>query len=171
MARQHRAFTLIEMLGVIAIMALLSAAASVMLSGPRHEADLQDGIEQIQQADLSSRTLARQSDEKISLTINVSQGRLIRVAGTAETLLGNLPGDVKIERVRAGSAAIDFGSPNIDYSKRGCSNSYAVRLASSAGEKQWIVFAGLTGQMLKVDDQDVDDIFQEVSGSNGPDAR
>jgi prepilin-type N-terminal cleavage/methylation domain-containing protein len=159
MSRRCRAFTLIEMLGVIAIMAMLSGAAAMMLGGTRHAADLQQGIEQIAQSDASARALARSLDQPVILSMALTSGQIRRSNGNTTAVLGNLPDDVKIQRERVGDTSTDFGNADITFNPRGCSNSYAVKLATSSGDKQWIVFAGLSGQMLKVSDEDIDAIF------------
>jgi prepilin-type N-terminal cleavage/methylation domain-containing protein len=168
--RARAGFTLIETLGVIAIMALLSAAASIMLSGSRHAADLSASIEQVRQADLFSRALASSSNQTTVFSISLASGSLSRRNGNESTVLGNLPADVRIARVRIAGATVDFGSADIPFSPPGRGPSYAVQFASSTGEKQWAVFAGLTGQMSKARDEDVDSILEETAGSQGADA-
>ena len=161
--RRSPAFTLIEMLGVLAIMALLSAAATVMLSGSRHAADMHDAIEQFQQADISVRTLSKNADRPVTLVISLPNGRMARTNQDAMDTLGSLPSDVKIERVRKGSSTIDYGSAAIAFNAGGRSDSYAIKLVNSARQRQWIIFAGLTGQMSEVNDDEIDQIFEQIS--------
>ena len=171
MIRANRGFTLIEMLGVLTIMAMLSGAASVMLNGSRHQADLQDAIGQIASADSSTRELARNVNQPIQLTISLPGRRLSRTNGFGVVTLGELPGDVKIGRVRTAGQITDSGLATMTFTPAGRSQTYAVSLINAAGEKQWILFSGLSGQMVSVNDEDIDNIFQLASGSPGSDAR
>ena len=130
-------------------------------------ANLRDAIDQLSLADASARSIARSTDTEATLEISIATGSLTQTDGSNRTVLIHLPGDVKIERIRTAGATTDFGAMTIAFSSRGCSGSYAIRLASSTGEKQWIIFAGLTGQMLKVNDDQIDAILQNIS--TGPD--
>jgi prepilin-type N-terminal cleavage/methylation domain-containing protein len=164
MRRCSRGFTLIELVGVLSIMALLAGTASLELNGSRHKGDLADAIGQLQSADQNARTLARSGDQPVTLSISIADGSIRRSSGDVVTTPGYLPSDIKIARVRQAGTAIDFGSAAITIRPRGLSVSYAVELVCSDGDRQWIVFSGISGQMLKVDDENLDAILQLCSG-------
>jgi prepilin-type N-terminal cleavage/methylation domain-containing protein len=166
----HRGFTLIELVGVLAIMALLAGAASLELGGSRHKADLADAVGQLQSADLSARTLARSRDQPVTLSISIADGSIHRSTGDTATTLGRLPADIRIARIRQAGTAIDFGTVSITIHPQGTSVSYAVELVCTNGDRQWIFFSGMSGQMLKVDDENLDAILQLCSGQTWPDA-
>ncbi len=172
MRRRAPAFTLIEMVGVLAIMALLAGAAVVSLHGSRRRVDLRDAVEQIAQADASVRAVARGVDTPVGMKIVLSTGQLFRIGPDAVTAkLAELPRDVSIRRVRIGDENVDSGDLTVEISSRGASPSYAVRVDDTAGEHQWVVAAGLTGQVTKVTDEELDSIFDQVSAPAGADAR
>src|SRR5215208_2650090 len=128
--RQSRAFTLIEIMVVIVIMALLTSAAALSFTGPLRAAQAQDGIEQIRAFDASSRVYARRFGKDITLVFDISRGTLLRREGVRFEPLyqAHLPHGCSIERVRSGDRIADSGEIAILCSPLGLSRSYAVHL-------------------------------------------
>src|SRR5688572_26304090 len=78
-ARDPRAFTLIEALAVIFIMALMAGVAAVSLSGAARSARVEDVAERFVAFDRSTRELARRFGRTPALRFEVNRGTIARV--------------------------------------------------------------------------------------------
>ena len=106
---QIRGFTLVEMVVVIAIMALLTSAAALSFSGPLRATRASDAIRQVQSFDDATRQHAKRFGKDLQIVLDLSRDRLIRrqsADGPAMHEL-QLPHGCRIERVRVGGKVID----------------------------------------------------------------
>lgn len=179
------AFTLLEVMAVVALMGLLACGAVWLLASDAQQASQADVIRRITAADRMARMAAQHSGKTCVLRIDLEQQRLCRVegdgeAGHASAKAVQLPAGYRIDRIVVASLdpegpagrRVESGAVDIAYSTRGRSVTYAVRLlctnaAASEGSQgdwgrggKWLVLAGLTGQPVVVDDEDeVDKLF------------
>jgi hypothetical protein len=113
---------------------------------------------------------------------DVGRSTVTRVAGETDSraALGgvlHLPSEVHFDQVVTADGAATSGQVSIHCSVDGQTPSYALRLTDGHGMQYWMVTAGLTGQTLKVrDEQEVRDIFRTISSqaigpAAGDDAR
>ncbi|MDB5296724.1 MAG: hypothetical protein JWO31_2707 [Phycisphaerales bacterium] len=185
-----QAFTLIEMVAVLALAALLATAATVSLKGTRRDAAVDDAAGRWRAYDAAARDLARQSGRPVTLRIRAGGGgtgdagpvaRRLDADGRAD--LGppvDLPGGpdgVRVDRVLtppvgadpgAGVSAGSGGAVDVPVSARGFGPSYAVRLAGPGGRTRWLLVAGLTGEVRTVpDEQYVRNTFRLLAGGEG----
>jgi prepilin-type N-terminal cleavage/methylation domain-containing protein len=170
----RRAFTLIETLAVIALMAILAAAVTVSLAGAARAARVEDVAERFVAFDRSTRDVAKQFGRTPALRFDVNRGTVHRIDGDREAAPLRLGGEVRVTRVIARGRDAAYGDVIVRFSALGQSPSYAVRLTGQNGER-WLAFAGLTGQALVVrDEREAQDILSAVTGeaaADGPDAR
>ena len=159
------AFTLIELSAVLALMAVIAAVAAVSLAGPRRRAAADGAVGQVTFADAQARQATVAGDQPQVLVIDLAVGRLSRsVNDGPPTTLADLPGDVRVQRVRLGSDVVDFGQVRVPVSAAGRSPSYAVGLSTPAGPR-WLVVAGLTGQVTAVtDDAEAEAVLEPTRG-------
>jgi prepilin-type N-terminal cleavage/methylation domain-containing protein len=146
--RNPFAFTLMEIMVVIAIMALLTSAAALSFTGPLRAAQAQDAIEQVRAFDASSRLYARRFGKETTLVFDVSTQTLARREGVRHEPVyqAHLPRGCSIERVRCGDRIADSGEIAIPCSSLGLTRSYTVHLVGPSTDR-WISFAGLSGEM------------------------
>lgn len=167
----RKAFTLIELVAVLAIVALLTAGVSLSLKGALRDAEAEDAAGRLAAFDALARQEARRFNRPSELHVDPRAGSVWRRDvlpsggdGVPRATL-RLPPGVAIEEVftaRGRSRAGD--GVTIACSARGQTASYAVLFSGPGGRRRWILFAGITGQPQVIDhDQDVQDIFAALS--------
>ena len=170
--RLRRAFTLIELLAVIALVAILTAGVAVSLAGAARNARLDDVVDQYVAFDRSTREVARRFERPRALQFSLNRGAVRRTNGDEEPTPANLSGGVRVTRLAlaGGERFQQSGEETIRFSPRGQAPSYAVLLESPAGGRKWIVFAGLTGHAtVTTDERDVRDILSLATPAAGGD--
>jgi type II secretion system protein H len=155
----HRryAFTLIELVACIAIMALLSAAAGVSLHSRHGTMSLDAAADVVISVDRQARQRARQSGQPVTIRVDMAVGEVIDIAApgashfeAAEPL--RLPEGFRIARARVGGRWVQDGTLDVRCSSQGRTASYAVLVEGNSGHT-WLIFAGLTGAMERMDDE------------------
>lgn len=172
-----RAFTLIETLAVIVLLAVITAAVAVSLSGARRSADLDGVAERFIAYDRGTRDVARRFGRRTSLRFELNRGTVSRLddldAGGTRTTPRAI-GGARVAKLIVRGESIGYGEPTVAFSDGGRSPSYAVLLVNNAGQR-WVAFAGLTGQAVVCgDERQVQDILSssaEASANARADAR
>jgi prepilin-type N-terminal cleavage/methylation domain-containing protein len=185
------AFTLIEIMAVLALMGLLATATAWSLAEDARRSTRAGVVGQIIHADRMTRIAAQSLGKPCVLRFDLDEQRVWRTAaadgqGSAAAHALRIPDGYRIDRIMtssspaspgdAGSAAAagvcDGGIVDIAYSTGGRSASYALRLVSDGadGAKSWLVFSGLTGQAVQDQNEDqVDNLFAMLA-TGRPDA-
>jgi prepilin-type N-terminal cleavage/methylation domain-containing protein len=157
MDTRRRGFTLIEIMAVMVILALLSAAAAWSFSRPLARARASEAIELVTSFDASSRLAARRFGRSVDMQFDLADGTLRRREGEQVAYRSALPQGFSIEQVRTGEGVRDAGEVTIECSRLALSPSYAVKLVGPGGVERWLVVAGLSGQVTAArDEADVD---------------
>ena len=177
-------FTLIEMVLVIALTAILATAVTLSLTGPRRAAQARDVAEGVAHYDRLAREWSRRFGRPTRLTFHLNRGMVSRAvadgeaAGAEEDSAVDRPaalqlaGGYRIDRVVLAGRSASAGEVSVPCSTGGQTPSYAVLLAGPGGQRQWLVVAGLSGNVLTVNDErEVEDIFAALSGEPGADGR
>jgi prepilin-type N-terminal cleavage/methylation domain-containing protein len=149
-----RGFTLIETMLAVLLLALLASAAALSFSRPIAAARLDDAVELVHVFDANTRIAARNGHGS-RLTLNLATNTLERRDGAERaeaTFATPLPTGCRIAAVRIGPDSVKQGEVDLDVSALGLSRSYAVQLAGPT-EDRWLVFAGLSGEMVTVADE------------------
>ena len=187
LARSGKAFTLVEILVVIALAAVLATMAVVSLAGSFRTARAEDVAGQVANYDRLTREWVRRFGRPARLTFDLDRGTVHRsFAEEAEPTGGDRDGPAApapARRVPHRAARIrqrvGDGGRNFDpLFGPGQTPTYAVLLAGPKGERQWLVTAGLTGKVTRADDdREVQDLFRTLpsdpplDGAAGDDAR
>lgn len=152
-----RAFTLIEMIVVLAIMGMLAAVVVVSLRGPLQAGRLQSACEQIVMVDRQLRQRNVKNDRPLEMTIDLKTSELktIDLEGS-DTLARSVKfgHSIRIDRFVSADRQADYGLVSVRYGKQGQSPTYAVRISSGSGLHQWLLFAGLTGKVYWIENEE-----------------
>jgi type II secretory pathway pseudopilin PulG len=194
---RRAAFTLIEVLAIVALLGLLVGATVWLMADDARRASRADALGQIAHADRTARLAAQRLGRPCVLRCDLDAQRLRRVVhDTGEEAVSHtvdLPQGFRIARItlpaapgrsprtrrRQAGRDIDAGVVDIAYSTAGRSTSYALRLVFEGGRGRrsdkdlggWLVVAGLTGQIMVVQDaEEVDNLFETLARGR-PDAR
>jgi len=138
----RHAFTMLELIAVIVMLGLISAIGFMAISGPLDQSQLTRMSQAIADADRKEREFSRQSPLPGGLTIEKSKGLLFYRASDRQINLGSR---LKITDVIVNSPT---GDEAISFSQSGQSPTYAVRLESRRGASIWVVFVGISGQVI-----------------------
>ncbi len=169
----HRfGMTLIELMIVVTIIGLLAGVASLRLSGLTGRARFQQATEQLRFIDAGIRSAAVRSANSCQVEFDLERSLIRRTCGNQSRSWADvrLPDQVRITRVRSATRDVATGRMMVHYSLTGTSDSYAVELTGEARGPLWLLFTGLTGKMIQLEDErDVEELL-EASSPQGPDA-
>jgi len=166
-------FTLLEIMLVVVLLALLAGAVTWSLAGQLRRSDRADVISRLEHADAMARVAARRHGPCV-LRIDLDAQSLRRIddrrgeGRASHTAV--LPNDFGVKRVvtttgrrdgtssrRSGGAQQHTsGAVDIEYSRSGRSGAYALHVTGVRDDDEglWLVFAGLTGQVTTLDNED-----------------
>ena len=167
---RRAAFTLIEIIAVVAVIGLLAGATALSLGDSAGRARRADAVSTIAHADRMARLAGERLGRPCVLHYDLDDQRIVRELPGAGVMAASHPialgRDVWIDRlVTAGSVnrpprTHESGDVAVAVSTAGRSETYAVRLAFDDGQT-WLVFAGLTGQMTVIEhDEQVDNLVR-----------
>ena len=175
----RRGFTFIEVLAVVVLLGLLAGATAWSLAESARRSSLENIVGRIAHVDRTTRIAAERFGEPRTLRFDLDRGRLQRVArgddgekhGSHAT---RIPapfriGEIVLPRPGGRAERFDVGVVELVCSPGGRSKTYAIRV-DAPEESVWLVFSGLTGQMILIEhESDVDDIFALLEAGR-PDA-
>ena len=158
------AFTLIEVMLAVALLALLTTAAALTFAEPLRRARASEAVDQLRSFDADARHYARRFGRPVRMEFDLSAGTLSR-REEAGARLGQqivLRG-CAIDRLRTPGGEAFGGSVTIPCSALGVSRTYAVHLVG-AGADSWLLVSGLTGEVTRVtNDVEIDRAFRAIT--------
>ncbi len=168
----RRAFTLIELSVVLALIGLMMAVAAVSFKQPYRKAQSQYAVEQIMHVDRRLRDHARRFGRAAELTIDLERGQIYAVEENADgkARKGRMALRVasQVDRVLLGRRRFDYGRAKIQVSSIGRTNTYALRLRGADGGRRWLLFAGESGQVTEsTHEKEITDLF-DMLYARGP---
>jgi prepilin-type N-terminal cleavage/methylation domain-containing protein len=168
---KRTAFTLIELSIVILLLGVAAAAVTLRMQGPMRRAQAGDAAAALADYDRTTRVAARQQDRPLQLAMKLGEGKAWRKNAAGDDLpmppltLGPY---ARVQCVVIGQQVYRAGDAVLPCSRRGCTPSYAVELAGGEAS-QWFVVAGLTGQMVQVNDEK--EALATIAATRGNNAR
>lgn len=158
-------FTLIELLAVLVIVGLITAVAGIRLSGTAQAARLEWGTECLAAEDSLMRTHAAACGRPAHLHFELGTGRLNRDFGDRRerTSVVELGQSLRVARFLSVGRDVETGEASVDYSPSGTSPTFAVELKGPGNRSAWMLFAGITGQVTRMEDgRDVSRMLQAM---------
>ena len=150
--RERKAFTLIELVIVILIMAVLSTLAVLSLGGTMDRYQLSRASEAIELFDARARRDARKSRQPIRATIDRKHQRLvIDTPGPGNTQY-RWPRSVEINKIRLRRRVTVGNNFEIRFNREGGSPTYAVELKRGKMSR-WLVVLGASGQFVPLNSE------------------
>jgi prepilin-type N-terminal cleavage/methylation domain-containing protein len=163
------AFTMIELSVVVLIMAIAAAAVTLNVRKYLGGARMDDATGAIAEFDRTTRTAAIAQNRPLRLVIGLTDGKIARADQAGHPLPGSgfaLPGTVHISRLLLRGRDMREGETAISCSRAGLTPTYAMEL-DDGGRRQWLIVAGMTGQVVKVDSEnDAKEILAAAGGRN-----
>jgi type II secretion system protein H len=177
--RGRRAFTLIELIVVVALAAIMATIVTVSLAGNLRAARAEDAAQSIGTSDRLAREYARHFGRPVRLVFDLSQSTFTREAvadanDASQNSTLHLPPGLHLARLVTATTDTTAGQVAIPCSAAGQTPSYALLLTDGRREQHWTVTAGLTGQTSTASDEnEVRDIFAALrpTAPGGHDAR
>ena len=148
--RRRFGFTLVELLAVVVLMSLLSAAATVMVRLPLAKARREHSIAQLRVLDSIARDRA-QRGELVRLEFDTHQ-RIARLIDHKhrELLSPVVMGTTQDIVVVVGAGERSDSRRHISYDQFGTSRTFAIRVGPPKGTNGWLLILGMTGQTYSV---------------------
>lgn len=135
-----RAFTLVEVLAVIVIMAIIAASLAASLGGASDQAQFMQVLADLRDLDARGRMFARTSEGAAELAID-ADARRIRLSGAGSD-------DVVAQRSWPGGVSVTFSADrpvtSVIFDRAGRSIDYSVRITADSS-RATLRFCGLTG--------------------------
>ncbi len=164
--KSRGAFTLIEMIAVMVILGVMAGAAALSFRPAIEEASARDAVEQVRFLDSTARHRAVRFGKTVEIVFDVSEDALVRREGRKleESLRVGLPGGYSIEQVNVSGRGMFDGEAVVACSPQGKSASYAVHVVGPKLD-QWLVFAGMSGQMSVLPGKDEATVLDILAGT------
>jgi type II secretory pathway pseudopilin PulG len=142
------------MLAVL-LMALLASAAALSFSGAMRSSRAADALTEIHSFDAAARQIAQRWNISQRIVFDLSDGTISRKQGPELEELAaqvRLPTGYQVDEIHTAGRSFADGEVIVDCSPMGLSRSYAVHVIGP-GLDQWAVVAGLSGDLIKVQDE------------------
>jgi prepilin-type N-terminal cleavage/methylation domain-containing protein len=159
----RRAFSLVELIVVLLVLAIVAGVVAVSARGPLRKVGIERTVDEVVAFDQLTRQFARQQDRALKLLVDLSAGEFKRTDEEGRDVLGEplrLAPGYRVARLRLAGQDIASGQVAISCSALGLTPTYAVLLEGPGGRRQWVLVAGLSGQIVGTsDDEQVQDIL------------
>ena len=155
-----RAFTLVELVLVVTVMAIITSLVMLSVRGHLENARLEATIDRIKALDARIRTSARRLRARHTLLIDAEAGLLRDLNDDVPSRRAHVSGGIEVDQLRAASYAGSLRKLRVGISPEGLGDSYALRLRTATGQKTWLVVLGMSGQCVRLEeDRDVEALF------------
>ncbi|MEM9587059.1 MAG: prepilin-type N-terminal cleavage/methylation domain-containing protein [Planctomycetota bacterium] len=149
-SESRRAFTLLEMVVALLIIAILASVSVLSFRGSIDRHRLEQGVDLVARFDARLRRESIRANQPIRATIRRDRGEfVIPDRGVSWAL----PGPVALDAFRVASQVSARQSVELASDRFGQSASYAVKLRAGKFH-QWLVVLGGSGQVIRVSDED-----------------
>jgi prepilin-type N-terminal cleavage/methylation domain-containing protein len=151
--KTHGGLTLIELMVVIALLALVTATVTVSLGNTLGPAALQQSVSEWEFTDQQLRARARHTGKPVAIRLEIGSNRLLCTLdpeGEAPPTIRTLGRGVRITKYISATQETTSGTGTIEYDERGSSETFAIELTGRSDQRRWLLVAGLSGQITEV---------------------
>lgn len=149
-------FTLLELLVVITILGLVTATVTTRIADTLGPAAMKQSVSQLEFTDQWLRRTARHTGKPATLYIQIAANCLGCAVdddqGIPRTIRA-LGHGVQISRFVSATQDVAHGPARVAYDDRGVSESFAIEFRGRRDARQWLIVAGLTGQITEISDE------------------
>ena len=150
----RRAFTLIELVVVMVLLALLASLTVYSLGGTMDGYRISRAVETIESLDARARRTARTTRRPVTVTLDRKHRELVinPIDPREDTVSFRLPGRVVVEKIQLARKSSSRKDSKIAINGQGRSPPYAIQLRRGELTK-WLVVLGFSGQVVPVDNE------------------
>lgn len=157
------AFTLAELLMVVAISAVVAAASVSMVRLPLQQAQRSNFLDRIQTFDALLRDRARLGSPAL-LVVSPADNQIVGEAGD-QILVASPEGANQILEIASNQSG-ERRKLRIEFDRFGTSSSYAVRVGILGSQSTWVYCVGMTGEFLmNLNDAEISSLLKVESNS------
>lgn len=159
----RRAFTLVEVMACMLLLALAATIVVVSLRPRQRHADFEQTLEKLWNQNQLARQRATRLSQHVAIRFDLDQ-QMVELLGRDGGRLANateirLPQNIRIEKLRWGAKWYDHGRVELAVTDRGQSASYGL-VVGDGSRREFFLVAGLSGQVQKVaNDAQIDELF------------
>lgn len=149
------AFSLTELTVVLLIVAIVAGAVALRVQGPLGRAQVNDVVGAVASFARTTRAAAREQDRPMRLVVDLSAGTLRRTDDHGRAIGGpalTLPDGFSVHRLLLERQDVTASDVAIPCSRRGLMPTCGLEFRGR-GQRQWVVVAGLTGELVQVDSE------------------
>jgi prepilin-type N-terminal cleavage/methylation domain-containing protein len=161
------AFTLIELLVVLVIISLVAASVVLSSTGMWRQASMEATITRLESLDQHMRSYARSRGKSCELEFDTFEDHVRKVyklnqrTDQPAIFLGR---GFQLERIRMPGSSSIRRKQNVRFHANGTSLTYALGFRSVDNETQWLLFAGISGQLTRLNsERDLNAAFSLIS--------
>lgn len=161
------------MLIVLTLTAIFAGAAMISLRVPFQAARLENTLERVALTDRQMRDYARRYARPVRILIHLDAKTITGIqlpSGKATFPRFQVGGGVCMDQLILAGRRIDCGEVAIAVSSRGRTPTYAIRFRDPKGGRLWLMFLGVTGQNIRIDDEREIEALLRLSGTLRTDA-
>jgi prepilin-type N-terminal cleavage/methylation domain-containing protein len=146
-----KAFSLVELLVVLVLLALIGSASLVMVRYPLAQVRRELAVTQLSELDAFARDRSR-NGERMVVRIDCGRQFVELIDSRGQSLASFDPElvNVKLEGiVTQGYGGQPQSTVEIEYTDMGVCTSFAVRMKGLRSGEDWLIFLGLSGQVVR----------------------
>ena len=135
---------------MLVVVALISAIVAVRWTGVHQRARIEAAVKRLEALDQHLRAFSRSRGQASELEIDVAGGRVRKLYGAESASAWESIG-ATIAETRIAAEKPTRGNTAIPFDRGGASPTYGIRLTGSGSRDEWLVFAGGTGQLSRLE--------------------
>ena len=166
-SRARPAFTLLELVVVIVVVALVAAVVVMNWTGVHHRSVRESATSRLQSLDQHLRHYSRSRRHVTRLRFEIGTSnirKLYHESSRDNPAVETLGRSIQVTRIKTSVSGKTGKKVEIPFRVDGSSASYGVELTGPGNTKQWLVFAGVSGEMTRLESEsEFDELWQAIT--------